>query len=330
MQKVLTQEEIDMLFRAAQKGQQSSGPAPNAKKVTSFDIREVGQISKEQVRALSILHETFARNIGSSLGAYLRVAFEANIVSVEQLKYSEVVSRMSEMSYLCSINVKPLEAFALFQMDFTLAFPIIELLLGGAGESAAIELRGLTEIEQQIMETVVGIIARELQTCWAPVLEVEFEFEQLLPSAQAAVLMPPTERNLAFSFEIKVLKAQGMLNITLPAVVSNTLLRKLRAQFAYYKRASSSVHMNQLRAQMLDGSFSVNLRLPPSAVRVADLTGLQLGQILPLSHPLDQPAVLRVANEEMFLAYPVRCGYSRGGQVQSRISIPPESRKALP
>lgn len=330
MEKVLNQEEIDMLFRAAQKGQAPAPPLADTKKVTRFDIRQVGQISKDQVRALSLLHETFARNISSSLGAYLRVGLEVNIVSVEQLRYTEVVSRMSEMTYLCSVHVRPLDSLALLQMDLSLAFPIIDVILGGAGDAESIPARALTEIEQQILEAVVGIFARELQLCWAPVLEVEFAFEQTLSGAQASVLMPPTERNLAFSFEIKILKSQGMLNITLPSVVSNTLLRKLRAQFAYYKRAGSSAHMNQLRAQMLDASFPIVLKLLPSPVLVSDLTELEVGQVLPLSRPVDQPAVVTVANEEMFRAFPVRCGYFRGAQVNERISLSPSSRKAIP
>lgn len=330
MEKVLNQEEIDMLFRAAQKGQATPPPAIEAKKVTRFDIRQVGQISKEQVRALSLLHESFARNISSSLGAYLRVGLEVNIVSVEQLRFTEVVSRMSEMTYLCSVHVRPLDSLALLQMDLSLAFPIIDVILGGAGDAETIPPRTPTEIEQQILETVVGILARELQICWAPVLEVDFAFQQTLQGTQAAVLMPPTERNLAFSFEIKILKSQGMLNLTLPSVVSNTLLRKLRAQFAYYKRAGSSAHMAQLRVKMLEANFPAALKLLPSPVLVNDLAELQVGQVLPLSRPLDQPAVLSIANEEMFRAFPVRCGYFRGAQIHERASISPTSRRAIP
>jgi len=328
MEKVLNQEEIDQLFRAAQKGPAAPAATAVAKNVTRFDLRQVGQISKDQVRALSLLHESFARNISSSLGAYLRVGLEVNIVSVEQLRFSEIVSRMSEVTYLCSLHVRPLDSLALLQVDLSLAFPIIDVILGGAGDAESIPARTLTEIEQQVLETVVGILARELQLCWAPVLEVEFALEQALSAAQAAVLMPPTERNLAFSFEIKILKSQGVLNITLPLLVSNTLLRKLRAQFAYYKRAGSLVHLDQLRAQMLYANFPVVLKLPPSPVLVSNLSELEVGQILLLSRPVDQAATLTVANEEMFRAFPVRCGYFRGAEVKERISISPTSHKA--
>jgi flagellar motor switch protein FliM len=57
---------------------------------------------------------------------------------------------------------------------------------------------------------------------------------------------------------------------------------------------------------------------------------LEVGQVLPFHHPLDQPAVLRVTDEEMFSAYPVAAGRMRGGQIQQRNSILPASRKALP
>jgi flagellar motor switch protein FliM len=328
MEKILSQDEIDALFRATQQGQIPKGPAKvEQRDIKKFDLRVVGQISKDQMSALSALHETFARNITNSLGAYLRVGFEVNLVSVEQLNYSEALSRLPDMTYLSSIRLRPLDALALLQMDLAVAFPVMDLVLGGSG-AGAVELRDLTEIEEQILESVVRILVRELQTSWAPVLEVEFDFDQRLQSSQAIAMMPPSERTLVLSFEIKMPDARGMLNVTLPAVASNALFRKLTAQSSYYKHVSSSAHMDQVRAQMLDGEFSVDLRLHPVPVSVRDLTELQLGQVLPLNHPVDEPAALLVAGKEMFLAYPVACGPSRGVQILNRKSILPASRKA--
>jgi len=328
MEKILTQEEIDALFRATQQGQiPADGVKAKQKNILNFDIRVAGQIGKDQVRALSTLLETFARNITNSLGAYLRVAFEVNLVSVEQLNYSEVLSRLPDLTYLCSVRVMPLEALALLQMDLSLAFPILDLVLGGLG-SGAIEVRDLTEIEEQIVESVVRILTRELQASWAPVLQVEFEFDQRQLSPQT--LMSPAERGLAVSFEMKMPDAQGMLNITLPAVAANALFRKLTAQSSYYKRVTSVAHVNQLRERMLDGEFSVELRLSPVPILARDLTDLQPGEVLPLHHSVDKPAVLLVAGKEMFLAYPVACAHMRGGQILHRNSILPDSGKATP
>jgi flagellar motor switch protein FliM len=56
MEKILTQEEIDALFRATQQGQIPAGGAKaKQKNISNFDIRVGGQISKAQARALSTL-----------------------------------------------------------------------------------------------------------------------------------------------------------------------------------------------------------------------------------------------------------------------------------
>ena len=327
MEKILSQEEIDALFRATQKGLAPSGEKRvTQKNISKFNLREISQINKEQVRALSALHESFARSITNSLGAYLRVGFDANLVSVEQLTFSEIVSRLPDLTYICSMRMQPIEAVGLVQMDLAVAFPIMDLVLGGPGTGVT-ELRELTEIEEQILESVMRILTRELQTAWAPVLQVEIEFEQRLQSSHTQALMGPTERCLALSFEIKMPDAHGVLNVTLPAVASNAVLRKLSAQSVYSKRGSSVAQVQRIQRHLLDGSFDMDLRLPPVSVSVRDLTDLQAGDVLRLHHPVDQPAILYVAEKEMFAVYPVACGLVRGAQILRRNSIVPGSRK---
>jgi flagellar motor switch protein FliM len=327
MEKILNQEEIDALFRATQKGQISTGRKQAAQKnISDFNLRETSQINKDQVRALSTLHESFARNITNSLGAYLRVGFDFTLVSVEQLSFSEILSRLPELTYLCSMRMRPIEAVGLLQMDLAVAFPIMDLVLGGPG-TGTVELRDLTEIEEQILESVIRILTRELQSAWAPVLPVDIEFEQRQQSSHAQVMMGPTERCLALSFEIKMPDAHGVLNVTLPAVASNALLRKLIAQTAYSRRGGSAAHVFQIQRLLLEAGFDVELRLPPIPVSVRDLSDLRLGEVLPLYQPVEQPATLYVAEKDMFAVYPVACGYSRGAQILHRNSIIPVSRR---
>jgi len=328
MEKILTQEEIDALFRASQKGQIPKGADRAAhKNVSKFNLREISQINKEQVRAFSTLHESFARNVTNSLGAYLRVGFDVNLVSVEQLTFSETVSRLPDLTYVSSFHMQPIDAVGLLQMDLSIAFPIMDLVLGGSG-GGEVEVRDLTEIEEQILESVIRILIRELQSAWAPVLAVEIEFERRQQTSHTQALMGPTERCLALSFEIKMPDAHGMLNVTLPAVASNAVLRKLLAQSAYFRRGGPAAHAQQIQRHLLDGNYEIELRLPRVSVSVRDLTALEVGQVLPLNQPVEQPAILYVAEKEMFTGYPVACGHLRGAQLLQRNSIIPMSRKA--
>jgi flagellar motor switch protein FliM len=99
VEKILTQEEIDALFRATHKGEIAVGaPKVVRRDIANLNLRETSRINKDQVRALSALHDSFARSVTNSLGAYLRVGFAVNLVSVEQLTLSEVLSRLPDLT----------------------------------------------------------------------------------------------------------------------------------------------------------------------------------------------------------------------------------------
>ena len=67
----------------------SGGEADPVKKAVAYDFRRPDRIAKDQLRAIHLLHENFGRNLASSLSAYLRAYVLVNLVSVEQLSFSE-------------------------------------------------------------------------------------------------------------------------------------------------------------------------------------------------------------------------------------------------
>jgi flagellar motor switch protein FliM len=319
MEKILTQEEIDALFRAAQ-GQMVEKPKPTTggRSLAACNFRQSARISKEQLRSVSQLHELFARNLTHSLGAYLRLAFEVNLVSAEQLNYGEFLQRIPEVTYLVSMSLRPMAVSAAIEIDLPLAFPIIDVLLGGPGRAEA-TVREITEIEEQILESVVRIIGRELENTWRPVLEAQFTFDQRLRQADISRLMPPSEKILSLSFEIRMPDARGMLNVALPAAVANALLRKLTQQASYQKRQGTADSTSQMRRRLDRCVFPIQLVLPEQQVPVSRILALEKGDILKLDSSLAGTANVLVCGRELFNAHPVRIGRHRAAQVDGRV-----------
>ena len=313
MEKVLNQEEIDAMFRAARSGA-AAPQVPTKPQLTVTPCNLQGSpLRKEHVRAISTLHEGFARNLTHSLGAYLRVLFEVNLVSVEQLLYREFLGRVPDLVYMGSLNLAPEGGLALLQMDLSLAFVIIDLLLGGQGQPPA-TLRELTEIEDEILESVVRILCRGLSSTWQTVgIAIEFDGRQVPSNVQH--LMPPTDKSLALSFEIHVANARGALNFVFPASASTVLLRKLARDWSRFRAKSNSESEQRLRQLLLDCEFPVDLALPPSEVSFRRLLEIEKGDVLALSLPATTPADLRIAGREHFQAQPVRAGRLRGAKV---------------
>src|SRR5215475_3263865 len=191
MEKVLNQDEIDAMVRAARSG---SGEAqgPRQPHVEPWDVRRAGQIGREQLQAITLLHEGFARNLTHSLGAYLRVVYAATLVSAEHLTYREFLQRIPETTYLASCGLNPMGMTGALQLDLKVALPIIDLLLGGQGTATGAP-REITEIEEQILESVASIVCRELGGAWHAI-SLEVKFGERLEVSQAHRLMPPEEK----------------------------------------------------------------------------------------------------------------------------------------
>jgi len=284
------------------------------------------QLGEDQIAALTKLHESFARRLSSSLGARLRVAFEMNLVSVEQLTYREFIGRVPDLTYFASLHVMPIDARAAIQLDIAVAYPIIDIVLGGSGADP-IDVRDLTEIEEQILETVVRLIIQDLHATWAPLLDLDFQFEQRHQSTQVQSTMPLEEKTLCLSFEVRLGETAGSLALVFPAVIANTLLRKLSARWSYSERIPSRESRRHIRANLLDSRFMADLSLPNTPLTFRQLIHLEPGQILMLPKNAHEPIHLNIAGKPMFLAYPVRQGTRRSARIEKRVSILPPNNK---
>jgi flagellar motor switch protein FliM len=334
VEKALKQDEIDALFAGTQKAMTEPDIEGHLKsqlkgqlqeqwrsqpKVVAYNFARAGQINNEQMRAISILNDMFARNLAHSLGVWLRGRFQVALVSAEQMPFSEFVVRIPDLSYISSIQLEPLGALSVLQLDLSLAPPIIDLLLGGHGKPGTV--RELTDIEESILTSVVDVICRELSTAWQPV-GLSFNFDRRQMQSQLGRVMAVTEKTLCLSFEIRLPDASGVLNLAVPAVVSNTILRRLVGE-----RGRSREHPEEtrrhLRARADRIRIGAALQLPPVRIAARELEDLQVGEILRLDLASNSAAELRVTGVPLFAARPVGYGEHRGAHLGEILKAEP-------
>ena len=277
--------------------------------VMPWDARQAGQIGREPMRAITLLHESFARNLTHALGAFLRVVFEASLVSAEHLTYREYLKRLPEVTYMCSCKLAPMDVPALLQLDLSIAFPLIDLLLGGEGKGA-LEPREVTEIEEQILESVVQIICRELGIAWQS-LGLEFRFDRRQQPANALRLMPPDDKTLALTFGITMPESRGTLHLAVPAAISTALLRKMSADWAYRKPRGPAESKEQVKARILSCPFSIELGVMGMRVHAQELVNMEPGKLIVFRQPVETAATLLVGEQPLFQAFVMRHGRKR-------------------
>lgn len=312
MEKILKQDEIDALFDAARSVTPDPAKDEVHARVVPYNFSSAGQISNDQLRAISMLNDLFARNLTHNLAAWLRTRFQVNLVSAEQIPFNEFLLRIPEISYAASVRLEPLGALSILQLDLALAPPIIDLLLGGDGKEGP--LRELTDIEEAILGSVVEIICRELTAAWQPVC-LSFNFERRQMQTQIARIMSVNEKTLCLSFEIRMPHSSGLLNLAFPAVVANTILRRLTSDWGRMRR-----HAPETRTRMEQAvrriRFGGSLQLPTVRLAARDLEDLQPGSVVRLDMPADTLSEWRVGGQTLAQAQVIRQGDQRAVRLE--------------
>jgi flagellar motor switch protein FliM len=312
MEKTLKQNEIDALFQAARSAAPEARKTEVRARVVPYNFSSAGEISTEQLRAISMLNDLFARNLTHNLAAWLRTRFQVNLVSAEQIPFNEFLLRIPEISYVASVRMEPLGALSVLQLDLGLAPPIIDLLLGGAGRDGP--LRELTDIEESILSSLVEIICRELTAAWQPV-GLSFNFERRQMQTQAARIMSVTEKTLCLSFEIRMPHSSGLLNLAFPAVVANTILRRLTSDWGRCRR-----HAGETRARMEAAArrirFGASLQLPAVRLPASALENLEPGSVLRFDLAASTLPEWKVGGQTLSTAQAIRQGARRAARIE--------------
>ena len=110
MNEVLSQDEIDQLLQATSTGESEADefkPVTDTRRIKIYDFRRPDKFSKEQIRTVSNMHETFARLTTTSLSAQLRTLVHVHVASVDQLTYEEFIRSIPTPTTLAVINMDP-------------------------------------------------------------------------------------------------------------------------------------------------------------------------------------------------------------------------------
>ena len=319
MSRQLSQQEIDAVFQNVQDHKREA-PA------VRFDFRRPDRIPKSQVRAIHLLHDTFVRNLVSSLSAYLRSYLTVNLVSVEQLSYAEFLDGLPSPTCIVSLGLSPYDGNGVLELNPSLVFPIIEMLLGGTGKSSANIQRDITEIEQRLLDGLFRIILQDLREAWKAVTSVDFAIESMETEPQLLHVLAPNEAVVSIGIEVRIGETVGMMNIALPSIVIKMMRHKFDQQWSVRKTHASEIEQARILRILRQGTLAVEARMEGPKFTVGDLLGLRPGHLLVFDFPVDRPVDMLVNGTRKFTAHVVSTGRKRACQVEAIRPMPYQGR----
>jgi flagellar motor switch protein FliM len=297
--RILTQEEIDALVQTAS-GQAWSGErrATASDGIVAYNFRRPDRVSKEQLRSLHFLHDRFAKTLSTSMSAFLRAMTDVSLVSVEQFAYSEFLMSLPDPTAFYSLAMPPLDGVGALEINPPVAFAVVDRLLGGTGDTPP-PARALTEIEQNVLDTIVKLILEHLTETWRGITDVRFRIQGRETRPQMLHVIGLSEVIIMLAFDLSVGANRGMLSIAIPASAIETMEDKVTQGWNQTRRQPTT----QEQARLLANLGRVPLTLAPSIetrIGARELLALKAGDVVALGHSIGAPIDIQVGGVRRF------------------------------
>jgi flagellar motor switch protein FliM len=324
MAEVLSQDEIDQLLSAISAGEISTEEVHQPKdqrKIKIYDFKRPDKFSKDQIRTVSIMHETFARLTTTSLSANLRSLVHVHVASVDQLTYEEFIRSIPNPTTLAVVDMDPLKGSAILEIDPAITFSIIDRLFGGQGEGAKFS-RELTDIEQSVMEGIIVRVLGNLRESWSTVIDLRPRLGGIETNPQFAGIVPPSEMVVLVTLETKVGEVEGMMNLCIPYLTIEPIISKLSAQYWYssVRRGTTTENLNILRDRLSTVAVTLTAEIGNMDITVRDVLALRPGDIIRLSSVrVDDPMPLKVGDRRKFQCRPGVLGNKLAVQIVKKL-----------
>lgn len=272
-----------------------------------YDFRRPDKFSKEQLRTLQMLHETYARLAGSSLSAYLRSPVSIDLISLEQVPYEEYLRSISQ-SVFTIMSLPPLTGQAVLEIEFGLVFTMIDRMLGGPGR--AINRTSLSDIERPLLRQVIERMFSALKSAWEGVVIVNPGIEAMETSSQFVQIAPPSDIVVTILFEVKVGDQRNAMSLCIPYLVLKPITAKLSAQkwFVTSNRKHSPVSRRSLTYQVNQSKVDCSVRLGGTRITFDDFLQLRPGDVIRLDRRSKDELEFMVGDVPKFHGRPARQG----------------------
>lgn len=256
-----------------------------------YDFRRPMTLVREHARHLEMAFERFGRQFGTQLSARLRVVSQLELEQVTLQTYEDYVGTLPTFTamVLCSVDAARQTAVVQLPVGATLVW--IDYLFGGDGRGDDRAARELTEIELTLVRDLLQHSLADLEYAFAGLTRLAVTVQSIQYNPQFVQATAASEVVLVASFTLRVGERTDAVTLMLPA---DSMLAALKtADGADLTSADDRERLMAARADLEHAvggvPVRVGVRFAPSQVHPRDVLALQVGDVVPLSHPSSTP-----------------------------------------
>src|SRR5438874_3424620 len=322
MSKTLSQWEIDALLNTIGSDEVAAAPMSGPqlladRQIKLYDFRRPDRFSKEHIRAIQNIHETFARVTASSLSSYLRSPTTVSLSSIEQVVYEEYVHQLSNPTLVNLVELQPLSGRIVVEMNLNLGLAMLDRMMGGPGQ-ANMRRTELTDIEMALLRSMGATISAGLKDGWTAVATVQPVLVETVLNADLVQAALAGDIAALLLFEVHTLGLSGTISICVPHPVIEPLMDRLITQ-AWFSSCSRKSGSDDDLLRISDGirgaRLPIAVELGTTSITIGELLDIRAGDVLRLDRGVDGELPILAGKRARFVGRPGTLGGNRAIQV---------------
>lgn len=283
---LLSQDEIDALLHGVDDGDVDTGDDVFDGDARNYDFTSQDRIVRGRMPTLEMINERFARYFRASLFNMLRRSSEIAVGGVQMMKFAEYVHSLFVPTSLNLVHIKPLRGTTLFVFDPKLVFIVVDNFFGGSGKFYnKIEGREFTQTENRIIEIMLHQAFDDMIKAWAPVMEVDFEYQNSEVNPHFANIVSPTEVVVVSTFHVELDGGGGDMHVTFPYSMVEPIRELLDAGTVSDRTEVDSRWTKALSEDIKSADIELKSNLLEVNLTLGEIVNLQAGDIIPFEMP---------------------------------------------
>ncbi len=310
MSQSLSQKEIDRLLNDMSSGalsiDQIIDGAKRKTEVMNYDFRRPNRISKNQIKFLHNIHESFAEVFGYYLVSKLQTIVSVDLTAVDQLFYSEFILSVSSPGCLYIFDIDGTDGSGILEVSPNLALNLVEMMLGGNAETQQ-KPRGITPIEQSVLRNLIEHLFSDMSSAWDVIGGMKFKLNRMESEADFVQIAPASEIVIVLSFDVHIGQNTYTMSVCYPTFSLEDKMNKLNAQTMTTGPISNKTLKGEnteknIKKQMEKTTLPLAVELGQTTITVAELLKLEVGDLIMTEKKISEDVEVAISGQKKLTA----------------------------
>ena len=311
MAEILSQSQIDELLNNLNSGEvdiKEIESQSKEKKIKEYDFRSPKKVTKETIKLLNGIYESYCRNISSNLTSMLRLMCDVTVEQIEESIFHEYNNALDDYVLMGLIDVKYPDGTVsdnqiLMEVSKSLSFVIIDRLLGGSGEESNY-VRDYTDIELTLLSNLFKQIIPQMGSSWEGTIDLKTEFSKIETNSRFIQSVNYNDTVLIIVLNATLNQATGKITICIPSNILDEVFKKASIFSKNNKRKNSDINYENQKEIIMDtikfSKLIVSGVLGKTEATLSDILNMQINDVIMLDKSIDQDVDINVDGEKWF------------------------------